>query len=261
MKKLLCMMLFAVLFVAGWSYREYRPWLEVQAKQARVSVADASDLPEDDDTTLSSSTPSAANAEDWNLVLVNYEYPLEKPLQIKQEQVGNFAVDARIADSLTMMLRDAQEQGIHLNVMSGYRTFAQSQALYQSEIDVWIYYGYTRAQATELAAMLVAPPGTSEHHTGLAVDILSKDYYIKHGGRFEASFSEDPEGIWLRENCMNYGFILRYPEDKTEITGKSFEPWHFRYVGTTHAKYIMENGLCLEEYLNTAAEDLGELQG
>ena len=81
------------------------------------------------------------------------------------------------------------------------------------------------------------------------MDILSLDYYSHHSG-FTSEFENDPEGIWLRENAPDYGFVLRYPKDKTEVTGIGYEPWHFRYVGVEHAKAITEAGLCLEEYLN-----------
>ena len=108
-----------------------------------------------------------------------------------------------------------------------------------------------REKAEQVAATRVAPPGTSEHNTGLAVDILSGDYYNHHGG-IEESFEYDAEAIWMKAHCAEYGFILRYPKGKQDITGIIFEPWHFRYVGVEAATYIMENDLTLEEYLGAA---------
>jgi hypothetical protein len=113
------------------------------------------------------------------------------------------------------------------------------------------YNGYSREKAEQVAATRVAPPGTSEHNTGLAVDILSGDYYYHHS-TMEESFEYDAEAIWMAEHCAEYGFILRYPKGKQDVTGIIFEPWHFRYVGVEIATYIMENNLTLEEYLGVA---------
>lgn len=104
--------------------------------------------------------------------------------------------------------------------------------------------GLNRNQAEIEAARNVAYPGTSEHHLGLAVDIVSLQYQ-----QLDEAQARTPEIIWLTEHCSEYGFILRYPKDKTQITGIVYEPWHFRYVGVETAKVIMEQGLCLEEYL------------
>ena len=94
------------------------------------------------------------------------------------------------------------------------------------------------------AAMWVARPGTSEHQTGLAVDIVDMSYQI-----LDEQQESTPVQIWLMAHCAEYGFILRYPADKSALTGISYEPWHYRYVGTEAAKEIMENRSCLEEYL------------
>ena len=108
--------------------------------------------------------------------------------------------------------------------------------------------GLDRAAAEELAADEVARPGTSEHQLGLAVDIISNAH-----PELNEAWAETEEAKWLTENCAQYGFILRYPPDKSDITGIVWEPWHFRYVGEDAAAYIMENGLCLEEYLEQRA--------
>ena len=92
-------------------------------------------------------------------------------------------------------------------------------------------------------ARLIAVPGTSEHETGLAADIVTPSYQ-----RLDAGYAGTKAARWLLENAASYGFVLRYPEDKTEITGIDYEPWHYRYVGVEAAKEIMAQGLCLEEY-------------
>ena len=106
--------------------------------------------------------------------------------------------------------------------------------------------GYGEEKAREEAATSVAYPGTSEHNLGLAVDIVARDYQI-----LDDKQADTAEARWLEENCWKYGFILRYPTDKTDITGIIFEPWHYRYVGEEAAREIMERGICLEEYLGS----------
>ena len=106
--------------------------------------------------------------------------------------------------------------------------------------------GISYEKAYEEAGNTVAYPGTSEHQLGLAVDIVAKDYQ-----QLDDKQANTEEAKWLKEHCAEYGFILRYPLDKTEETGIIFEPWHYRYVGKEAAKEIMEQGICLEKYLET----------
>ena len=104
--------------------------------------------------------------------------------------------------------------------------------------------GMTYLEAYRIGSMNVTVPGTSEHHIGLALDILTGSYTSMDDG-----FGETEAGIWLAENAPDYGFILRYPSGKEEITGIVYEPWHFRYVGIKYSKYITQHGICLEEFL------------
>ena len=104
--------------------------------------------------------------------------------------------------------------------------------------------GLSYEEAYRQAGTVVAYPGTSEHNLGLAADIVAKDYQL-----LDDKQADTPEAKWLKENCWRYGFILRYPTDKTGETGIIFEPWHYRYVGKEAAREIMEQGICLEEYL------------
>ena len=137
------------------------------------------------------------------------------------------------------MFDDARAQGVFPVVTSGYRTQQTQEMLYEQEIQKYRDQGYSDFEAEELAKKWVAVPGTSEHQLGLAVDIGAE------------ALKSDKEQVyqWLYENSARYGFILRYPEDKTEITGINYEPWHFRYVGKEAAQKIYEQGICLEEYL------------
>ena len=129
-------------------------------------------------------------------------------------------MDERIYDDLTAMLSAAKEAGYDLRISTAYRSYNRQQQLYD-------------------AGATTAAPGTSEHNSGLGVDILTVN------GEFEGSAAE----AWLLEHAEEYGFILRYPKDKEAVTGFAYEPWHFRYVGKEQAKLINDSGLCLEEYL------------
>ena len=164
------------------------------------------------------------------------------------DEVQGYKFDSRIAGKVRELIAAAKEDGYSLAIVSGYRTMDRSRMLYANKIAEYQNMGYDEATAKVEAAKWVAPPGTSEHHSGLAMDIVSGDYYTKYSDLVEA-FENEPEAVWLRENCARFGFILRFPKDKTEITGINYEPWHFRFVGEEHARAIMDQGLCLEEYL------------
>ncbi len=201
-------------------------------------------------TSSASETPEPADPDpaDWRLALVSAAHPLSEEMVMETAEVAGYKVDARIAEDLTRFLAAAKEDGYTLLIISGYRTFAKSSQLYQNEIQQFLNMGYTREAAETEAAKWVAPPGTSEHNTGLAVDIIDGTYYTRHSD-LDWSYENDPQAVWMKEHCAEYGFILRYPKGKEAVTGIVFEPWHFRYVGEEHAKAIMEAESTLEEYL------------
>lgn len=128
-----------------------------------------------------------------------------------------------------------------LRLQSAYRAFETQKYLHERKIAVYKSYG---DKAGEMAARVVARPGQSEHQLGNTVDIAN--------GSLVQSFGKTAAGGWLKENAHLYGFILRYPEDKTEITGVIYEPWHFRYVGKEIAKVIYDNEWTLEEFVQNA---------
>lgn len=190
----------------------------------------------------------SGDQDDWRLVLINPTHAIEQELDIQLTEVNGYRFDSRVAGKVRELIAAAQSDGISLAIISGYRTMERSRVLYANKVAEYRAMGYDEASAKVEAAKWVAPPGTSEHHSGLAMDIVSSGYYNRYSDLVEA-FENDPEAVWLRENCARFGFILRFPKDKTAITGINYEPWHFRYVGEEHAKKIMEQGLCLEEYL------------
>lgn len=150
--------------------------------------------------------------------------------------------DAAIA--MGRMVQAAAAQGVTgMYGQSGYRSYSTQSYLYDRKINYYRGLGYGD-QSAYYAGRVVAPPGASEHQTGMALDITTAE----NGYGLTESFGSTTVGKWLYANSWKYGFILRYPKDKTEITGYIYEPWHFRYVGVPHAEYMYKNGICLEEY-------------
>ena len=182
---------------------------------------------------------------DWCLVLVNRENPLEADPDIELKRLSNgHAVDRRIYPQLQQMMDDARAAGLSPVICSSYRTVSDQQELYSAKVEKYLSQGLSPEAAEAEAAKWVALPGTSEHHTGLAVDIVSLYYQTLDEGQENTA-----EQKWLMENSWRYGFILRYPNGTTEITGINYEPWHYRYVGKTAAEEIYTRGITLEEYL------------
>lgn len=145
---------------------------------------------------------------------------------------------------LRNMLEDGKECGLSFLIASGYRSSEKQANLLKEEIDKNQAAGMDEEEARKDALLTVAPAHYSEHETGLAVDIVAVA-----NQRLDETQEQTPENQWLQENCVRYGFILRYPEEKEEVTGFSYESWHFRYVGKTAAKAITDGGMALEEYL------------
>ena len=186
------------------------------------------------------------NPEDmWCLILTNAQYPIpEDYLPVLKEVPGQGqSVDERIYDPLMEMLSDMKEQGLSPVVCSGYRTLDKQEMLFNRKVSAYVKQGYSMEEANQMARRLLSIPGSGEHCLGLAVDIYCESYQ-----KLEAGFADTKEGKWLRENCWDYGFILRYDQGKEELTGIDYEPWHFRYVGKAAAQYLKETGMCLEEF-------------
>lgn len=197
----------------------------------------------------STSSDVAIDKTDWRLVLVNATHALDGDYDVELAPVNeSYQLDARIVEDMQAMIAAAKEDGYTLYICSAYRSTQRSRELYTNKVNEFKAAGYSDADASVEAAKWVAPPGTSEHNTGLAADIVSGDYFTKFAD-LEHDFETFPEFEWLYTHCAEYGFILRYPKDKQDITGITYEPWHYRYVGREHAQAIMQQGLCLEEYL------------
>lgn len=181
----------------------------------------------------------------WNLVLVNAVHLMEEGYEPELAEIeNNYMADVRIVQDLQEMLRDGRNEGMNFWICSAYRSMDKQTVLYENKVKRLRNEGMSAEQAQVQAKTEVAYPGTSEHQLGLAVDIVAKDYQL-----LDEKQANTKEAKWLEENCWRYGFILRYPLDKTEKTGIIFEPWHYRYVGREAAKEMMQQKICLEEYL------------
>ena len=193
----------------------------------------------------------------WYLTLINGDHLLnrEAPAPELTEVSGGHQVDSRIADALEEMLSGARVAGLSPLICSSYRTWDKQEALYENKVRSCLSQGMDQAQAEQEAARWVARPGTSEHQAGLAVDIVDISYQL-----LDEAQEDTPVQQWLMAHCADYGFILRYPTDKSALTGVAYEPWHYRYVGAEAARAIMDRGLCLEEYLS-AIKSAHRLQG
>lgn len=195
------------------------------------------------------SWPVASDSTAWNLVLFNSQSPMPEGFTFEEGTVSGDSVgytfDARIVEELGRMIADCNAvEGHSLSIISGTRgkttqdgKYNDLKALYESE-------GNTPEEADKLAREVDPPHGESDHQTGLAVDFITSS--VTEAGQ---AFAQTPEYAWLMSNAQNYGFILRYPESKAAITGISYQPYHFRYVGVEDAKVITQAGICLEEYL------------
>ncbi len=194
------------------------------------------------------------------LFLVNKNFTLNKDYEdqslkvIKnpylQPMYNNMKLSEEALLSLERMAEDFnKENKLPLILISTYRDYAHQDRLFTNRIaSNRLNYGLNYEDAYNKAAEIIAIPGTSEHQSGLAID-FSNNRMIREGRTLVSDFANEIEGKWLLNRGKEYGFILRYPKDKTEITSIVYEPWHFRYVGHPHAEIIYNNNWTLEEYL------------
>lgn len=192
--------------------------------------------------------PSVAVVDDekWNLLLVNQKYILPEDYTVQTAEIkgGGQSLDYRVVPHYNKMVAAAEADGISLIPVSGYRTLSRQKNNFNRKIDYYSSLGYSKAEATRLAAKIVLMPGTSEHNAGLAMDFGTNGNYT-----LDENFANTDAFRWLSENAADYGFILRYEDDTQDITMVTYEPWHWRYVGVDVAKEIKAQGVTLEEYL------------
>jgi D-alanyl-D-alanine carboxypeptidase len=191
--------------------------------------------------TLNEPTIITIDDDNWNLTLVNTGYRIIDSYKPDLVYVcgSSERLDQKIAEHYEAMYNAAKEDGVTLTPCSGYRSYDLQKRNYNNKVAYYEDLGYTKDEALEKAATIIMPPGSSEHNLGYAMDIVCVDEW----------FEDTDEFNWLMKNAQDYGFILRYPKDKQDITKVTYEPWHWRYVGVEHAKKMKATGQVLEEYL------------
>lgn len=188
---------------------------------------------------------TSSKVTDWSLILINKENTIPENYRYQLQTIENgYQVDSRIVEPLKQMLGEARSHGLEPTICSAYRATSTQDMLYNQKIKQHIQLGYSKKEAEKQASYWVTLPRTSEHEIGLAVDIIEKGHQ-----KLDETQEHTEVQKWLMEHCEEYGFVLRYPTYKHEITKINYEPWHYRYVGVENAKYMKEKEICLEEYI------------
>ena len=245
----LTVLLVVLLALAGGMYALLRLMDGGGEEAAALAAPQPTAVPTGEPAPSPEPTPDlpAVDVNSWELRLVRFEYPLGEdfvPPQLMDVGDGQ-QMDSRVAPAAVQMMRDAEAAGNSVWVCSGYRDYATQYLIYWNHIAEYTQEGMTEEEAHAKTRLAVNYPGSSEHQSGLSVDILEYS-----GQDMEPYICTEDLMVWLDEHCAEYGFIIRYPEGKTDITGVEYEPWHLRYVGREAASYIMEHDLCLEEFLD-----------
>lgn len=194
--------------------------------------------------TIDNPTIITIDEEEWYLTLVNSSYRIPDSYEPDLVYVcgSGERLDRKVAEHYEKMYNAAKEDGVELVPCSGYRSYELQERNYNNKVSFYESQGYSNKDAKVKAATIIMPPGSSEHNLGYAMDIVCVDEW----------FEDTAEFRWLTEHAADYGFIMRYPKDKQDITKVIYEPWHWRYVGVELAKELKDSGLVLEEYMGVA---------
>lgn len=207
-----------------------------KAGSSEVEATENDRMPDDDSN----------DTDEWCLILVNKQNHIPEDYEPELTSINNsMMADKRLVTDLRRMFNAAQKDGISLWVCSAYRSYDRQTQLFNNKIKKCHSKGVSYLDAYAEASMSVTVPGASEHQLGLALDIVTSSYTSLNEG-----FGDTKAGRWLAKNAPDYGFILRYPKGKEDVTGIIYEPWHFRYVTTRYSKEITDLNVTLEEYLS-----------
>ena len=197
------------------------------------------------------STLTAAQAQalldDPRMILVNRTHRITEDYPVETKECGsataiNKTLQTEAAEAFLSMQAAAAKDGVDVRMQSGYRSVSYQKKLYDNKTQYYRDKGLSEAAAREKAAAIVNPPGCSEHNCGLAADLNSPEHTT-----LDTGFADTAAFRWLCENAEQYGFILRYPKEAESVTGITYEPWHWRYVGAENAALLNRSGLCLED--------------
>lgn len=206
------------------------------------AVAEEEELPKDGEIQLDS-----FDENDWKIVLINKQHSIPEDYEFTLGTIstskGSMKCDERIIPELQQMMQAAKDDGVTLVICSPYRDYERQIYLFNRKIKAYMKQQMSYLEAYRVTAQAVTVPGASEHQIGLALDIVTNTYQSLNEG-----FEDTDAGKWLAKHSYEYGFILRYPKGKEDITGISYEPWHFRYVGKAAAKYMYDHDMTLEEF-------------
>ena len=264
-RRLLCLTALACFAAGGTAYACTRkaavPQLpelpdESLAQPAESLVQAASTLPDAPvqqpaENGAQQSTLTAAQAQaildDPRMILVNRAHPITEDYPVETKECGsataiNKTLQTEAAEAFLSMQAAAAKDGVDVRMQSGYRSVSYQKKLYNDKTQYYRNKGLSEASAREKAAAIVNPPGCSEHNCGLAADLNSPEHTT-----LDTGFADTAAFRWLCENAEQYGFILRYPKEAESVTGITYEPWHWRYVGPENAALLNRSGLCLED--------------
>lgn len=194
---------------------------------------------------------------DWSMVLVGPQNKIDQEIaQSGLAKLSNgYLVDKRIVSAYEALAEAAKKAQHPLVMVSAYRSVAYQKEIFDANVDMLMGRGDTKEEATKMTKLTFTEPGYSEHHTGLAVDVVDEAWYQDHTTDvLDHKFGDTDGGKWIQQHAREYGFIVRYPKGKYEITHIDYEPWHLRYVGVEAATYIEENQLTFEEFIDQAKE-------
>ena len=256
-RRLLCLTALACFVAGGAAYACTRKAAVPQLPElpAESLAQPASALPETPvqqpaeygaQQSLLTAAQAQAILDDPRMILVSRTHPITEDYPVETKECGsataNKTLQTEAAEAFLSMQAAAAKDGVDVRMQSGYRSVSYQKKLYDNKTQYYRDKGLSEAAAREKAAVIVNPPGCSEHNCGLAADLNSPEHTT-----LDTGFADTAAFRWLCENAEQYGFILRYPKEAESVTGITYEPWHWRYVGPENAALLNRSGLCLED--------------
>ena len=257
-RRLLCLTALACLVAGGTAYACTRkaavpqlPELPAESLEQAASTLPETPVQQPAENGAQQSLLTAAQAQalldDPRMILVNRTHRITEDYPVETKECGsataiNKTLQTEAADAFLSMQAAAAKDGVDVRMQSGYRSVSYQKKLYDDKTQYYLNKGLSEAAAREKAAAIVNPPGCSEHNCGLAADLNSPEHTT-----LDTGFADTAAFRWLCENAEQYGFILRYPKEAESVTGITYEPWHWRYVGPENAALLNRSGLCLED--------------
>ena len=254
-RRLLCLTALLCFAAGGTAYACTRkaavPQLPAESLVQAASTLPDAPVQQPAENGAQQSTLTAAQAQaildDPRMILVSRTHPITEDYPVETKECGsataiNKTLQTEAADAFLSMQAAAAKDGVDVRMQSGYRSVSYQKKLYDNKTQYYRDKGLSEAAAREKAAVIVNPPGCSEHNCGLAADLNSPEHTT-----LDTGFADTAAFRWLCENAEQYGFILRYPKEAESVTGITYEPWHWRYVGAENAALLNQSGLCLED--------------